>query len=80
MKGISLKGGMPFGFGGVYEKNSLYAILLGAAGPVFRLRLRVVERKRCVTSNLLKLSLYFCMELRVGERKCYMTRNSPKVH
>ena len=45
MKGISLKGGMPFGFGGVYEKNSLYAILLGAAGPVFRLRLRVGEPK-----------------------------------
>ena len=47
---------------------------------LIRNRLRVVERKRCVTSNLLKLSLYFCMELRVGERKCYMTRNSPKVH
>ena len=47
---------------------------------LIRSRLRVVERKRCVTSNLLKLSLYFCMGLRVSERKCYMTRNSPKVH
>jgi len=59
MKGISLKDGMPFGFGGVYEKNSLYAILLGAAGPVFRLRLRVVERKRYVTRNLFKFSYIF---------------------
>ena len=59
MKGISLKGSMPFGFGGVYEKNSLYAILLGAAGPVFRLRLRVVERKRYTTSNLFKFSYIF---------------------
>ena len=56
MKGISLRGGMPFGFGGVYEKNSLYAMLLGEAGPVFRLRLRVVERKRYPTSNLVKYS------------------------
>ena len=46
MKGISLKGGMPFGFGGV-------------AGPVFRLRLRVVERKRYVTRNLFKFSYIF---------------------
>ena len=80
MKGISLKDGMPFGFGGVYEKNSLYAILLGAAGPVFRLRLRVVERKRYVTSNLLKLSLSYRFQLRVTERKCCVTSNHPQIH
>ena len=47
MKGISLKGGMPFGFGGVYEKNSLYAILLGAAGPELDPVSRTFSKKVC---------------------------------
>ena len=74
MKGISLKGGMPFGFGGVYEKNSLYAILWGAE-MVFRLRLRVVERKRYVTRNLFKFSYIFVSNYVSWNQKRYTTNN-----
>ena len=46
----------------------------------YRCQLRVVKRKRCVTSNLLKLSLSYRFQLRVTERKCCVTSNHPQIH
>lgn len=46
----------------------------------YRCQLRVVKRKRYVTSNLLKLSLSYRFQLRVTERKCCVTSNHPQIH